>query len=430
MSHFAVITPPFFSHARALQALAQALIKRGHRITFVQQADVASLLDDPHIAFQATGLTSHPPGRLKQTLHKAAHSTGLLLWQLINDMAENTDMLCRELPAVLNALAVDGVIVDQMAPAGGLVAEALQLPFVSVACALPVNREPHFPLPVMPFRYGTDSAARERFASSEKLFDWLMRRHDRVLTQHATALGLTPYRKPHELLSPLAQISQLPSVLDFPRRALPAWFHAVGPLRPDPADNRQAAPLFSATSQPRIFASLGTLQGQRYGLFKTLSKACREIDAQLLISHCGCLSESNVKRLLQAGAARVSDFVDQPSALAQADLAISHGGLNTVLDALYYQAPLLTIPLAFDQPGVAARLQFHGLAGRASRFSTSHHFARQLRKLLGDDAIKRRIAALRPALSTGGAASAAAITERALNTGRPVLAEHAYDYAV
>lgn len=429
MSHFAVIAPPFYSHVRALQALAQSLMARGHRITFVQQADVAALLNDPRIDFHAVGLATHPAGALDHTLQLAAHPGGPGILRLIRDMADSTDMLCRQLPLALRSLGIDGVIVDQMAPAGGLVAEALGLPFVSVACALPVNREAHFPLPVMPFLWGTDAAARERYASSEKIYDWLMRRHDRVLARHADAFGLAGPRQPHQCLSPLAQISQLPQPLDFPRRALPDHFHAVGPLRPSEAPS--ATPLFGDSGRPRIFASLGTLQGGRYGLFKTLAKACRELDAELLIAHCGGLSDFQARKLRRAGATRVTDFVDQRAALAQADAAITHGGLNTVLDAIACGTPLLAIPLAFDQPGIAARLVHHGLGIRASRFATSHQLARHLRHLLEEQQIGRRMAALQPQLALcGGAERAAEITERALLTRQPVRAEKSYDIAV
>lgn len=429
MSHFAVIAPPFYSHMRALQTLAQALIARGHRITFIQQTDAAALLSDSAIAFHAVGLATHPPGSLDHTLQLAAHPAGPGILRLIRDMASSSDMLCRELPLVLRTLAVDGLIVDQMAPAGGLVAEALRLPFVSVACALPVNRETHFPLPVMPFLWGTDSAARERYASSEKIYDWLMRSHDRVLSRHAHAFGLPASRQPHQCLSPLAQISQLPQALDFPRRALPAHFHATGPLRE--AVRASATPLFSDGQRPRIFASLGTLQGGRYGLFKTLVKACRELEGELLIAHCGGLSDFQARKLLRAGAAQVTAFVDQRAALAQADVAITHGGLNTVLDAVAHATPILAIPLAFDQPGIAARLVHHGLGIRASRFATSHQLARHLRHLLEDESIRQRMALLAPQLaSCGGVERAADITERALLTRQPVRAEKCYDIAV
>jgi len=429
MSHFAAIAPPFYSHMRALQALAQTLIARGHRVTFIQQADAAALLNDAAVGFHAVGLETHPVGTLDRTLQLAAHPGGLGILRLIGDMASSTDMLCRELPDALRSLAVDGLIVDQMAPAGGLVAEAMQLPFVSVACALPVNREAHFPLPVMPFLWGTSSAARERFASSEKIYDWLMRGHDRVLAHYARAFGLAGGRQPHQCLSPLAQISQLPHALDFPRRELPAHFHATGPLR-EPAPST-AMPLFSDGEQPRIFASLGTLQGGRYGLFKTLAKACRELNAELLIAHCGGLSDFQARKLMRAGAAQVASFVDQRAALAQADVAITHGGLNTVLDAVAQGTPLLAIPLAFDQPGIAARLTHHGLGIRASRFATSHQIARRLGRLLQDRAIKQRMSLLQPQLAAlGGVERAADITERALLTRQPVCAEKNYDIAV
>ncbi|RPD96864.1 glycosyltransferase [Candidatus Pantoea deserta] len=429
MSHFAIIAPPFYSHMRALQTLAQALIARGHRITFIQQADAAALLSDSNIGFHAIGQATHPAGSLSHTLQLAAHPTGLGILRLIRDMASSSDMLCRELPAALRSLGIEGLIVDQMAPAGGLVADALRLPFVSVACALPVNREAHFPLPVMPFLWGTNSAAHERFASSEKIYDWMMRSHDRVLARHARAFGLSGHHQPHQCLSPLAQISQLPHALDFPRRALPEHFHATGPLREAPG--QPAAPLFSNGPRPRIFASLGTLQGSRYGLFKTLAKACRELDAELLIAHCGGLSDFQARKLLRAGAARVTDFVDQRAALAQADVAVTHGGLNTVLDAVTHATPLLAIPIAFDQPGIAARLVHHGLGIRASRFATSHQLARHLRHLLEDDATRQRMASLKPQLThCGGVERAAEITARALLTRQPVRAEKHYDIAV
>ena len=125
MGHFAVIAPPRYSHFHALQSLAQTLISRGHRITFIQQADARTLLTDERIAFSPVGEQTHPAGSLAAALQRLAAPGGLSLFRVINDMAETTDMLCRELPAVLKKLQVDGVIADQMEAAGGLVAEAL-----------------------------------------------------------------------------------------------------------------------------------------------------------------------------------------------------------------------------------------------------------------------------------------------------------------
>ncbi|WP_210452112.1 glycosyltransferase [Pantoea ananatis] len=431
MSHFAAIAPPFYSHVRALQNLAQELVARGHRVTFIQQYDIKHLIDSETIGFHSVGTDSHPPGALTRVLHLAAHPLGPSMLKLINEMARTTDMLCRELPQAFNDLAVDGVIVDQMEPAGALVAEALGLPFISVACALPLNREPDMPLAVMPFEYGTSDAARERYAASEKIYDWLMRRHDRVIAEHSHRMGLAPRQKLHQCFSPLAQISQLVPELDFPRKALPACFHAVGPLRETHAPSTSSSRYFTSSEKPRIFASLGTLQGHRYGLFKTIVKACEEIDGQLLLAHCGRLTDSQSEELSRSRHTQVVDFADQSAALSQAQLAITHGGMNTVLDAINYRTPLLALPLAFDQPGVASRIVYHGIGKRASRFTTSHALARQMRSLLTNVDFQQRMAKIQTALRlAGGTMAAADIIEQVMRTGQPVLSGSGYATAL
>lgn len=423
MSHFAVIAPPLFSHFRALQALAGGLIDRGHRVTFVHQFEAASLLSDTRIGFHPVGTTTHPAGSLARTVRHAANPSGLSIRRVIADLARTTDMLCRELPDALNSLQVDALICDQMEAAGGLVGEALGLPFVSVACALPVNREPGLPLPVMPFAYEHSERARHMYATSERVYDWLMRGHGRVIARHALAFGLPPRDSLHQCLSPLAQISQTLPTLDFPRSTLPAWFHAVGPLRPPALARPSSAAWPIDPARPFVFASLGTLQGQRYGLFRSLARACRQLDAQLLVAHCGGLDAAQSEALQRQGATWVTDFADQPQVLAQAQAVITHGGLNTVMDAIVAATPILAVPIAFDQPGVAARVAWAGVGRRASRHSRSAVFAGHLRALLDTPGYAQRQRALAPALlEAGGTPRAVQIVEQAIEAKRPVLA--------
>ena len=417
MSHYAIIAPPLYSHVRALEALAQQLIARGHRITFIQQAEARALLSDARSGFCAVGERSHPAGSLARTLQLTAHPAGLGIFRLIDDLAHTTDMLCRELPAALEKNGVDGLIVDQMEAAGGLVAEALGLPFVSVACALPVNRDENIPLPVMPFNYAISERSKKRYAASAGVYDWLMRRQGAVIARHARAFGLGERRALHDCLSPLAQISQTLPAFDFPRR-LPACFHAVGPLRNAPS----AVPNIEIPGQPLVFASLGTLQGHRYGLFRAVARACRCLDARLLIAHCGGLHTGQVAKLAAYGA-QVTDFTDQPAVLRQAQVVITHGGLNTVMDAIESSTPILAIPLAFDQPGVAARVVYSGIGRRASRFACGAALAGHLEKLLGDQGYRQRLAAMQLQLQqAGGAPFAAQVVEQALDVRHPVLA--------
>ena len=419
MGHYAVIAPPFYSHIHALEQLSLALIEQGHRITFFQQADVRSLLRSPEIGFYTLGAKTHPAGSLRHTLSLAAKPFGPSMFGLIEDMAKSTALFCRELPAACRALSIDGLIVDQMEPGGALVAKKLNLPYVSVACALPLNREVGLPLAVMPFAYQQTAQAYKRYETSERIYDWMMRKHDEVVAHYAQEFGLSGITQLHHCFSPLAQLSQLVPELDFPRHQLPKHFHCVGPLRTKAA--LTVPRTMTAPQRCKVYASLGTLQGHRYSVFKKLVAACNYAQADLLIAHCGGLSAGQSAALAKTAGVEVVDFIDQPQAIAAADVTITHGGMNTVLDSIQHLTPLLVMPLAFDQPGVAARVVHHGVGQKLSRFASGRSWGAQLSHLREQPQIRANLLRLQHAIhQAGGSAHAASLASQALRTGQPV----------
>ncbi|RRV17501.1 glycosyltransferase [Pseudomonas saudiphocaensis] len=415
MTHFAIIAPPFHSHMRAFEAIALLLVYRGHRVTFVQQADVRTMLSLPQAEFAAIGAGSHPAGSLAAVVRRAAQPGNPIgLRRVIADMAASTDMICREAPALLRSLGVDALLVDQMEPGGALVAEHLGLPFISVACALPFNREPLVPLPVMPWRYRATPWGEKLNLNAGRVYDYLMRPHGNVIRQYCQAFGLPPRHGLSDCLSPLLQISQTVASFDFPRQALPAHFHAVGPLRLPM--NEAASPVLATLEKPFVYASLGTLQGHRYRLFRQIAQACSVLSVPLLITHCGGLGAEQVKRLAGEGEVWVSDFVPQRAALAEAAAVVTHAGLNTVLDALEAGAPMLALPIAFDQPGVAARIEHSGVGLRLNhRLASPARIAAALDGLLSETRFRERSMQLGEEVrSSGGAVRAVELIEAAL----------------
>lgn len=416
MTHFAVVAPPFHSHLRAMEAIAAQLIGRGHRVTFVQQADVAQTLRHPQVGFAQVGAGSHPPGSLAAIVNRAARPGGPWgIRRVIADMAEATEMYCRDAPALLRSIGAEALLVDQMEPAGGLLAEHLGLPFVSVACALPVNREALVPLPVMPWRYRATPWGEQLNLHSSNVYDRAMQPHARVIVRYAAAFGLPPRQRLDQCLSPMLQLSQTTPGFDFPRTALPAHFHGVGPLRSSLADE-PALDVSVSHGRPFVFASLGTLQGDRFALFERIAEAARELDVQLLIAHCGRLGSAQESRLLKAGAAWVTDFAPQRAVLARADALITHAGLNTVLDALEAGVPSLALPIAFDQPGVAARVVHAGVGLKLDpRLASRRRIVVALRRLLREPGFSQRAGSLGSEVrAAGGAPRAAELIEAAL----------------
>src|SRR5690606_11963874 len=156
-----------------------------------------------------------------------------------------------------------------------------------------------------------------------------------------------------------------------------------------------------------------------FSLFRRIALACRRLDMPLLISHCGGLTAQEVARLTRDGASLVTDFVPQREALAQAAVVITHAGLNTVLDALEVGTPMLALPIAFDQPGVAARIEHAGVGLRMNhRLASPGRIGNALKRLLREPAFGRRAARLGEEVRCAGGAERAAVLIEAAILGR------------
>ena len=407
----AFFSPGLSSHLQAMGALAASLNERGHQCFFVGHPDLADDLPESMqlIALDASDFSWSPASVIRNT-RRPALPFGIR--RTVGDMAEITRTLTIQAPGLLRQHGIDAVVTDQMEAGGALVAEHLGLPFVSIAVAAPINREPMVPLPVLKWFFEDSEAAAKRNKVGERIADWLTAPHDRAIAECAEDLGCAPKTRLIDCLSPLAQVSQLTAGFDLPRKRLPRGFHYVGALRQQ-AIPKGVQPLPDIPDdRPFVFASMGTLQGHRLRLFQRIARACRALNVQLMIAHCGGLSETQAKSL---EADWVVDRVDQRDVLARADLVITHAGLNTVVDALKAAVPMLCIPLAFDQPGLAARVRHAGVGEVVPKRASHAMIAAALAVLLKERA-RYRAAALplaRELGAAGGAERAALIIEKA-----------------
>jgi zeaxanthin glucosyltransferase len=60
----------------------------------------------------------------------------------------------------------------------------------------------------------------------------------------------------------------------------------------------------------------------------------------------------------------VVQYAPQLELIQKATLVITHAGLNTTLESLANGVPMVAIPVTNDQPGVAARIEWHGVGMR------------------------------------------------------------------
>lgn len=414
MTHFGIISPPVPGHIHPFAALGRELMSRGHRVTYLQMIDLEEKIRSEGLDFEALGSTDHPRGSLPASLAALGKLKGLpALRFTVQAVARTTVMVCRDAPDAIRRLKIDALLVDQMEPGGGAVADHVGIPFITICNALALNRDPIAPPPFSPWSYRRSRWAAARNTIGYTISDWLTKPITRVVAEYRAQWKLPPLESPDDSFSKIAQICQMPREFDFPRVALPDHFHYVGPLR-RPQPRTIAFPWERLDGRPIVYASLGTLQGSREAVFRCFADACTELDVQLVISHGGGLTDAQASNL--PGSPLVVRYAPQEELLARAHLTLTHAGLNTVLDSLTHGVPMVAVPLTYEQPAIARRIEWHQCGASLSHSELNVRRLRsRLIDVMNDPRYRDAAAHMRAAISTaGGVERATVVAETAL----------------
>lgn len=338
MAHIVFCLPAMRGHLGAHAPLARELARRGHRVTLLGSRALPPLI--PNLPVHAMDW-SEP--------QLAGAGLSRTLWAT----AAATRGVIRHGPDALAVLAPDLAVTDQAEPGYALAAEAAGIPRVTLTAGLPILRNDAVPPPFLPWPFDPSQAGRGRNRAGWRISEALMSLQNRALAQGCIRHHLPVRAAIADWSTGAPELRQMIPSLDFPQD-WPANAIPLGPLRDD--DPAQLPPL---PDGPVIFASLGTLSGRRRRLLRAICKAAAPLDATLILTHAGTLSRSEIAAL--PGAPLVRDLWPQMAVLHRASVCITHAGMNTVLDCVAAGVPMLAMPLAFEQPGIAARVQHHGI---------------------------------------------------------------------
>jgi MGT family glycosyltransferase len=389
-------------------------------VVYFQVADLERPIRAAGLEFRQIGREDFPPGSLRVRDEELGKLKGLAALRCgLRSIGLKSMMLFRDAPAALRDEGIDALLIDQVEMAGGTVAEHLGLPFVSVAAALPINTDHHVPHSIFPWPHRTGVWARLRNRVGNAASEWIVSGVLRTINRQRRAWRLPPARGLNSLFSRLAQVAQLPAVFELPGRRPPHPVHLTGPW----TDGAGRAPVAFPWSRldpgrPLVYASMGTLQNGVLRTFRMIAEACAGLDLQLVISLGGGQDPALLGDL--PGAPVVVGYAPQLDLIRRSALTISHGGLNTALESLARGVPMVVLPVAYDQPGVGARVEWSGV-GRSIpiRRLTVDRLRDAVRVVLGDPAYRERAGRLRSSIEAAdGLNRAADLIEEAFGMGR------------
>lgn len=384
MSRFLFVSLPLTGHVNPMAAVAKTLTAQGHDVAWAGSEAYLRPLVGPDAEIQQIPLRPH---RRQADRGMAAAKTR---WE--EYIVPHCKVSLKGVDKAVRAFAPDVIAVDQHAIAGALVAHRYGLPWASMA---PTTMELTRPYRALP-----------------KVEAWI---HGHLAKMWADA-GL-PGEPPHDLrFSPHLLIAftgtALTGELSWPDNAV-----LVGPaLAERPADLDFPRDWLDP-GRKHVLISMGTLAAENsHGFYQRALEAVRPLGerVQVILTAPPESVPEAPDHVLVRNRVPVLELMPQLHAV------VSHGGLNTVCEALAHGVPLVVAPIKGDQPINASQVAAAGAGVRVSFARVRPEALRAaLVSVLEEPSIGKAAAAVRDSFAAaGGAAAASARMARLAGAGQ------------
>lgn len=154
---------------------------------------------------------------------------------------------------------------------------------------------------------------------------------------------------------------------------------------------RPAEEQIKKTKEKLVYISMGTVNNDMTKFYRNCIEALKSTDYQVILSVGNLVDMAEFQDLQEH--ISVYSHVDQIAVLNQADVFLSHCGMNSVNESLYYEVPLVMNPQTSEQGGVATRVEQLG-AGMRLEKSTPAAIREAIEKVLTDDTYRQKAVAI------------------------------------
>ena len=368
MSRIVFFCIPAHGHTNPTLGVVRELVSRGHEIwyysyePFREKIKAAGAVFVPCDQYDAELSISPKDGaRVGKDL---AFSTKLL----VDTTLALDDMVCRE----MERLKPDCIVADSMAAWGKAVAMKLGIPFVSSTTTFAFNKHSAKIMKQSP------KELLSMMLSMPRVNKDIKRLRDKGYPVNNVLDIIQNDDNAHTIVYTSPQFQ--PCAETFSDR-----YAFVGP------SIRSAESEIQKTKDKLIYISMGTVNNDMLPLYKSCVEAFADGEYQVIMS----IGQNTDKNALGTLPYNISTYsaVDQIAVLQKTDAFISHCGMNSASESLYFGVPLVMLPQTSEQGGVAQRVSQLG-AGIMLK-GTSHKAIRAaVDELLSDEVYKEKARAI------------------------------------
>ena len=380
-AHVAIVTIPEHGHVLPTLALVSELVRRGHRVTYIVSSDFVDAVREAGATRIVPLIGKLPEGAIPEGDMEAGVSF------LVNAAAR----LVPQLHAVFAADRPDVVVHDLLAWSGKMLAAHLGVPAVQLNCS-------H-----APYKSWEREMCGVASLQDAAFFDDFRR------FLHANGIDSST-----ESFISNSDYSVVFTVKRFQRMS-----HTVSDshtfVGPSLGERRFQGQWHRVSDRPLLFVSMGSCFSGSTDFINACVEAFELPDWDVVMAVGNRADLSGMHRVPPKNVS-LRRHVPQLKVLAQADAFISHGGMGSTMEAMYYGVPLVVIPQMSEQRINATQVQELNL-GRCvpSADATASEMRRVFMSVVGDKALKSRVEEMqREVQGAGGAQAAADVVDRAL----------------
>lgn len=337
MASIVLLSVPAYGHLNPVLPIARELVRRGHDVTVFNEASFG-----PLIAATGARFAAYPPVIHLDDFARTLRDGDMIAW--IEMIFRATGPLLAATRAALAAAPPDIIVHDGVAVWGEMLAAQLRRPSVSISTTFTSDAMPRSAGEVLRDTAGIVPRLPGFIAGFAAIA-----RHG--LLQFPHTLPLVPRRGTLTLMLTSRAFHPPSRWRDHP--ALRFVGCAIAP------DTRaEQLDLGWRDGRPLLYVSLGTLHHGNAGFFDACLAAFADFPGQVLVS---VGRGTDLSRYTGAPAHFVfAEAVPQLAVLAQTSVFLTHGGLNSIHEALWHGVPMVAVPQQIEQLNNARAMRAHG----------------------------------------------------------------------
>ena len=373
---------PAHGHTNPTLNVVRTLIARGHRVIYYSYGEFREKIADTGAEFVSCNGCDAQLGLTKEEGAKIGADLALSTRVLVDTTLSLDGPVCQ----AMARLKPDCIVADSMAVWGKAVAKKLGIPYVCSTTTFAFNKESAKIMPHSLKETVSMIASMGRVNAQVKRLQKAGYPVRSILDLIGSDESVPTVVYTSALFQPCSE-------------TFPKHFAFVGPsVRPARSEVKK-------TGETLVYISMGTVNNDMLPLYRACIAAVTGTGWQVILSVGDQVDRAGLGTLPE----NVSVFaaVDQIAVLKEADVFLTHCGMNSASEGLYYGVPLVMLPQTSEQRGVAARAEQLG-AGLRLRKTTPAAIRSALKEAMENPRYRENAATIAASFRSSGGAEAAA----------------------